>query len=197
MRVKGQVPHSCQRKSLLAVCVHKVTARFQQPLKEWRGRRGEVHPCYHSSAQWSPFWVPGSQLLSGDYVQKHSSSLENEVSWRIRHRLKAGGVIQEGDKDREPTAVTGDRSGRLGAGTGLPGVLLGWESLQLGILKWSSCGVKPTEGFAWPCLLAGLEVSFLTQVGGGRSLKGSATSCIWTKVISLLFISSQLFSIQK
>lgn len=122
MRVKGQVPHSCQRKSLLAVCAHKVTARFQQPLNKWRGGRGEVHPCYHSSAQWSPFWVPGSQLLSGDYVQKHSSSRENEVSWRIKHRLKAGGVIQEGDKDCEPTAVTGDRGGRLWARTALPGV---------------------------------------------------------------------------
>lgn len=117
MRVKGQVPHSCQRKSLLAVCAHEVTAA----LKWAAGGRGEVHPCYHSSAQWSPFWVLGSQLLSGDYVQKHSSSLENEVSWRIKHRLKAGGVIQEGDKDREPTAVTGDRGGRLRARTGLLG----------------------------------------------------------------------------
>lgn len=67
------------------------------------------------------FLGAGSQLLSGDYVQKHSSSLENEVSWRIKHRLKAGGVIQEGDKDREPTAVTGDRGGRLRARTGLLG----------------------------------------------------------------------------
>lgn len=50
----------------------------------------------------------GSQLLSGDYVQKHSSSRENEVSWRIKHQLKAGGIIREGDKESEPTAMTGD-----------------------------------------------------------------------------------------
>lgn len=45
MRVKGQVPHSCQRKSLLAVCAHKVTARFQQPLNKWRGGEGKFTPA--------------------------------------------------------------------------------------------------------------------------------------------------------
>lgn len=76
------------------------------------GGRGEVHPWYHGSAQWSPFWVPGSQLLSGDYVQKHSSSRESGVSWRIKDRLKAGGVIWEGDKESESVAMVGDRGGR-------------------------------------------------------------------------------------
>lgn len=42
---EGTSTHSCQRKSLLAVCTYKVTARFQQLLNEWRGGEGKFTPA--------------------------------------------------------------------------------------------------------------------------------------------------------
>lgn len=158
MRVKGQVPHSCQRKSLLAVCAHKVTARFQQPLNKWWGGEGKFTPATT---------VLHNDRLSG--CRGHSCCLEiMHRSTLLLGRMRFPGGLSTGWKQEELfRRETKTVSPRLWQATGAEdceqeqhcrGLLLGWESLQLGILKCSSCGVKPTEGLVWPCLLAVLEV---------------------------------------
>lgn len=159
---EGTSTHSCQRKSLLAVCAYKVTAHFQRPLNEWQGGEGKFTPATTAMH---------NDRLSG--CRGHSCCLE--ITYRstlLLWRMRFPGGLSTGWKQeelfrRETKTVSPGLWQATGAEdwarTGLPGVAAWMGEPPVRVLKWSSCGVEPTEGLAWPCLLQDLKCCFPTH----------------------------------
>lgn len=187
---EGTSTHSCQRKSLLAVCAYKVTAHFQRPLNEWQGGEGKFTPATTAMH---------NDRLSG--CRGHSCCLEityrsTLLLWRMRFPgglstgWKQEELFRRGTKTANPGLWQETRAEDW-VRTGLPGVAA-WmgeppvrdpEVVQL----WSE--TRWGSGMTLPA--AGLEVLLSRSWGGGWSLKGSATSCIYSHF--LLLISSLVY----